>query len=117
MNDITKLPKWAQERIRNLERQRIAAVEALDDFEAAHATGPVTVHQMVSDKSGGPSSRKVRFDAHWLTIEHAGVALDITLADDEIRVSYTQGKSMPSSPVYLQPTSFQQFKLKAKLEL
>jgi hypothetical protein len=117
MSDISKLPKWAQERIRDLERQRIAAVEALDAFEAAHATGPVTVNQMVCDKNGGPSIRKVRFDAHWLVIEHAGVELNITLAADEIRLGYSQAGRVSVSAVYFQPTSFQQFKLKSKMEL
>ena len=116
MNDITKLPKWAQEKIRDLERQRQEAVSALRDFTEAHDTGAVRCRLLVCDgESKGPTYREVRFDARWIEIEHAGVKLDVTLPSDEIRVAYsTPGRA--SGCVYLQPTSFQQFKLKAKLE-
>lgn len=117
MADISKLPKWAQELIKDLERQRQAAVSALEDFTKANDTGPVRVRMMVCDgESRGPSSREVRFDAHWLEVEHAGVHLGITLAGDEIRLSYSPvGRS--SGAVYLKPTSFQQFSLKPTLEI
>ena len=114
---IVKLPKWAQEHIRDLERQRMAAVEALEDFTAKNDTGPVCCRLMVSDgASRGPSSRQVRFDARWVEIDHAGVHVDLTLAEGEVRVAYTLS-ARAAGCVYLQPTSFQQFKLKSKLEL
>lgn len=114
---IAKLPKWAQEHIRTLEQQRREVVGVLEDFTQAHATGPVRCRMMVSDGEAerGPSHREVRFDARWIEIEHVGVHLGITLAHDEIRLAYTTaGRS--SGCVYLKPTSFQQFTLKAKLE-
>lgn len=114
---IAKLPKWAQEHIQTLERQRREVVGVLEDFTQVNNTGPVRCRMMVSDGEAerGPSHREVRFDARWIEIEHADVKLDITLAHDEIRLSYTQlGRA--SGCVYLKPTSFQQFTLKAKLE-
>lgn len=113
---IAKLPKWAQEHIQTLERQRREVVGVLEDFTQANNTGPVRCRIMVSDGEGvGPSHREVRFDAHWIEIDHAGVSLSITLAHDEIRVAYSQEKRA-SGCVYLKPTSFQQFTLKDKLE-
>lgn len=116
MGDISKLPKWAQEQMMDLERQRREAVLALEDFTSKNDTGPVRCRLMVSDgESRGPTHREVRFDARWVEIEHAGVDLSLTLAGDEIRVAYSTTKS-PSGCVYLKPTSFQQFSLKNKLE-
>lgn len=42
-NDVTKLPKWAQDRIRDLERQRDTAIRTLHEFRDAEKPSGVYV--------------------------------------------------------------------------
>lgn len=58
MNDVTKLPKWAQDHIRDLQRQRDAAVEALDRYCDDQTDSGVWTDELVCDKAGGPSHRQ-----------------------------------------------------------
>ena len=108
---IAKLPKWAQDHIENLSRQRKAAVAELDEFVAKHESGAVAVRLMTSDNDGGPTQRQVRFDAHWLEIQHEGIKLDITLAEGELRLAYAD-RGNRRDAVHFVPTSHQQFALR-----
>lgn len=107
---IERLPQWAQAYIKDLRRQRAIAISELQEFVDAHATGAVAVRLMTSDgESRGPTLRTVRFDAHMLELTHAGVKVDIVLADGEVRVSY-EGTPYGTRAV-LVPTSYQSMRL------
>jgi hypothetical protein len=110
VEQLAKLPQWARTRINDLEMQRDAAVRELDAFVSTHDTGPVMVHLMSTTSDGGPTHREVRFDAHWIQIDHCGIRLDITLAEGELRLAYGT-RSNRTGAVYLKPTSFQQLSL------
>ena len=108
--NIEKLPKWAQEYIRDLERQRRAAVAALECFEDSQTESGVFYDEMVSDKGGGPSFRRRYVQARGMTFQHAGVELDVRLIDGVIALRYNQiGHRL--GRVYCCPKSFQHFEL------
>ncbi len=55
MNDLSKLPKWARERITNLERQRDEAVRQLNEFCATQTPSGIWVDELVSTgEQAGP---------------------------------------------------------------
>jgi hypothetical protein len=62
---ILRLPKWAQEHITDLRRERALAVEALRRFEREQKPGPIWVqdHQCFGE-STGPTEVKRYIDAH-----------------------------------------------------
>lgn len=109
IEQIEKLPKWAQEHIRQLEGQRNSAVRALQRFCESNSTGAIVAPQLVCDSSP-PSHREARYNWHNLEVRHVGVRLRITLYDDRINLSYTS-ESRELDYVYFTPASFQQFNL------
>lgn len=74
--DITKLPKWAQNHIRDLERQRDAAVRALEQFCDEQTPASFSVTELVNDgERVGPSQRKRYIQAHQMVLNHQQVEL------------------------------------------
>lgn len=115
------LPKWARDEIRDLRREREAAVKALDNFTNTDKPSPIWVEEAVSDGSnpkGGPSYRR-RFvqEGFALRINYAGVELTVMLRPDSsqsycpvIDLSW-QSTNRMHNPVVMQPRSFQQVHL------
>ena len=87
--DVTKLPKWAQEHIRDLERQREAAVTALNRALDAQTPGPFYYDDnvLIGDRQG-PSRKRIYFAQHEWSIccEHAGLILRVTARRDREEV-------------------------------
>lgn len=106
MNDTTKLPKWAQEHIADLQRERDTAVKALRDWSDTQTPGPIYVdeHACINDEPGSraPSHFKRYIEGHRIGIDWLGIKVDITLRDDEIGISYG-GSNHLLRDVCLQP--------------
>ena len=110
--NIEKLPKWAQEHIDTLERQRDAAVGQLRKFTDEQTPARIWIEDSAcTGEERGPTTRKRYVDGHFLEIEHAGVHVSITLAEGEIRFSYG-AKQYSISPMWLLPSGWQQFAIK-----
>lgn len=112
MNDRTKLPKWAQEEIRDLEMQRDAAVTGLNEFTNSQTksdiwfednpctgeiVGPVTKRRYIQSDSVtfklGKEEIDVRigFDAPVLIISSGWNALTVQpVASNQIRILETK---------------------------
>jgi hypothetical protein len=113
MNDVTKLPKWAQEQMRSLTLQRDAAVRELRTYTDNQTMSAFFTRDMVCDKEGGPTIYHRYVQAHDMCVEHQGVHMDIYLRDDGINIQYgIIGRGGPLDDVILQPKSFQNFTLK-----
>jgi len=91
---IMRLPKWAKDHIRDLTRQREAAVRALDKFEATQTPSKMWVEDFCSDgKTRGPSTRKLYVQGRRITIEHNDIRLDVLMREEALDLQWSRGKS------------------------
>ena len=110
MPDVNQLPKWAQKRIQDVERERDVAVRTLREYCDSQTPAPFRFPDYVSDGDdprGGPTLRTRYVQAHRMTLEHAGIALDIVLREGVIDLQYAAIDARLRHGVILQPRSFQ----------
>jgi len=81
MNDLTKLPKWAQEHIKDLQMQRDTAVSVVEEHCETQVPSPFKFESL-SCETSPPSHRTFYVDAHGLVVTHNGVELSIILRDN-----------------------------------
>lgn len=113
--DVARLPKWAQEHIRNLEREREAAVNALNLVIDDQTPAAMYVEDWAcTGESAGPTTKRRYVQGRTLEIRHDGVALSITLRDGVIDLQWCQVKRGSGGDVCFQPRSYQQAYLIAK---
>jgi hypothetical protein len=112
--DTSKLPKWAQEAFRDLERQRDAAVRALNEFTDSETPSPVYYEDAVcTGEQTGPSFKRHNVQTHCVVFEHTGVKMRVLLRDDHIDVSW-ETNDRRNGEVAMIPKSYQQVKLVAR---
>lgn len=110
--NVTKLPKWAQEYIQDLRRERETAIETLNEYLEHQRPSPFFVSDLVSTgEERGPSLKKWYIQSRRVEVEHAGVYLHIMLRDDCIELSYNAPEKYASGNVALIPHSFQMIHL------
>lgn len=114
---INKLPKWAQEYIAKIERERDIAVRALRDYTDSTTESPfsVTTPECTGEQAG-PSHIKRYIQAHTVDVEWRGVKLSISAhdycADDGIRLQW-ETKRLGRDVAFI-PMSYQCARLVAK---
>ncbi len=90
MTDITKLPKWAQDHIRNLERERDTAIRGLNEYIDNQTKSPFYFSDyLCTGENAGPTSKVVYIQTNQMTVEHAGVQLDLLLRDGYIDMNWS----------------------------
>ena len=94
MNDkIEKLPKWAQEHIADLQRQRDVVVRTLNEHCDNQTPSPFYSDEMICNgESQGPSCKRMYFQAYKMEVEHAGIVLRIS-THNEGKIGLQWGKS------------------------
>ena len=114
MEGIEKLPKWAQEKVRNLERERDVAVRKLREWEDSQTPSPFQFwdHVCDGDQGTGPSRRVQYVQAHTMDVVHNGVRLSVILRDEGIDLQY-DAERRHMGRVSLVPKSYQQVMLEA----
>lgn len=79
---ITKLPKWAQEHIKNLTRQRDVAVRALDKYVNKQTESSFYTEDLeCTGEQSGPTCRKRYIQTHSIFVVWQGVKLQIDAHD------------------------------------
>lgn len=59
MNDTTKLPRWAQDHIKDLQRERDTAVRCLNEFQDAQTASSFYVSRLeCTGESQGPTEKR-----------------------------------------------------------
>lgn len=117
--DTSKLPKWAQDHIETLQRQRDTAVDALRKWTDEQTPQPISVDELVCLTSGGPTGLTRYIQGKRLKIEWKGVELEVHLktdgnmSDDAIDLKWN-ALTRHSGHVAMVPTSFQSVSLIAK---
>lgn len=120
---IEKLPKWAQEHVADLQRQRNAAVRALDEYKDAQTLSPFFTEDFESTgESKGPQLRRRYIQAHSIEVEWAGVHLRVDANDygssgTGIRLQWWCGKKHYGGDAALIPTSFQAARIVSKEDM
>jgi hypothetical protein len=114
---LLRLPKWAQEQIRDLTRQRDTAVRKLFEFEDNQTPSKVWSEDMLHVGSR-PTLVRHYFQANDVEIEHAGVHLMVRgLHDDKspMHLSWRPAGEggWSYADVALIPESYQQVRLVA----
>ena len=114
MEDISRLPKWAQQRIKDLERERETAVRALNEYVDHRTPSPFYTADLVcTGEETGPSSKRVYIQTHHMTVVHQGVELSILLRDDHIDLGWAASENTMKHVAFV-PSSYQQAKLMSK---
>lgn len=80
---LAKLPKWAQDHIKDLERERGAAVKALNDFTDADTPAAFYVEEHVGmGEKKGPSIKRRYIQTRAVICESQGIELRIFASGD-----------------------------------
>jgi hypothetical protein len=86
---IAKLPKWAQEYIVDIERQRNVAINALNKWTDSQTEFPFFIDELVcTGEKRGPSFKKRYVQAHNITAVWGGVRVDVRLREYGIDIDW-----------------------------
>jgi|SRR3972149_7480982 len=86
--DTNKLPKWAQEQIKKLQRQRDTAVKLLEEYlnEQTPSAFSYDDFSHLGEDQGKFTTKYVQ--THKMEVEHAGVHLTIILREKHIDLQW-----------------------------
>jgi hypothetical protein len=116
VRDITKLPKWAQEHIRDLERQRDVAVATLNGFVDNQTESPVYYEDHpCTGEASGPVFKRRYIQTRQIEVEHLGMYVRLLVGDDNIQIQWERGKYR-SKPLMMVPVSYQMIELRKTKE-
>jgi hypothetical protein len=112
--NINKLPKWAQEHIKKLERERDTAINTLKDYCNHKKPSPIYTEDLVCiGEKKGPSSIRNYIQTYKITINHQGIELNIICREEGIDMSWGDGKFRTKDVAFI-PWSHQQAYLVSK---
>ena len=109
---LEKLPKWAQEYIADLEREREMAIRTLNQYTDNQTASPFYVDELVcTGEEQGPTHKRKYIQTCRMVVEHAGVELTILLRhDDRIELSWA-GRNGQLRDIGAIPRSYQSIDL------
>lgn len=111
---IAKLPKWAQEYIRQLERERAEAIRALNRYCDDQTPSAFRIHELESTgETVGPSQKTRHIQTHKMEVDWQGVELTIILRNDSIDLQWRGSAGVTSECAFI-PRSFQAANLKSR---
>lgn len=110
---LGKLPKWAQDHIKTLERERDVAVRSLNEYVDGQTESAIYYDDLISTgEERGPSNKRVYIQTHSIEVEHNGVHLSLLLRDNiELRC---EDLNRAMNFVAFVPTSFNGMSLVSK---
>lgn len=112
IEQLAKLPKWAQDHIKTLQRERDTAVRALNEWRDTQTPSSIYTDELLSmGEEGGPSFKRRYIQGRKLTFIHAGIRLDVnTHFEDVIKLQWDSEKRT-SADIALIPASYQAARL------
>ena len=78
---LNKLPKWAQDHIESIQRQRDQAVKALNEVAGNQSPSPFSYTRHDCTSTGGPTFRKFTIQADTLIVNWLGIELRVDAHD------------------------------------
>jgi hypothetical protein len=117
---ISKLPLWAQDHIRNLERERETAIRALNEYCDIQTPSPFYCEEYESTgEDQGPTLKRRYFQGDRLSIEWKNITAEVYLrtegpqGDSSIEISW-DSEGQTGKEIAMIPKSFQRVALVAK---
>jgi len=111
---INKLPKWAQEHIKDLNRQRDVAIKALNEYCDSQTDSEFSIQELeCTGEEGGPSFKRRYIQTRKIEVDYGGVGLSVSIADQEIRLSWW-ASGVGLRDVAFIPISYQYARITAK---
>ena len=115
MHDIIKLPRWAQDRIAKLERERDTAIRALDEYCDAQTPSSIYYDEWLSTgEKQGSSGKRIYVQSDHVVIDAHGVNLSVRIESASRALSLQWGRNTYGGDVCMQPRSYQNVWLIAK---
>jgi hypothetical protein len=112
---IKKLPKWAQEHINNIERERDVSIKTLNKFIDGQTETSFWYDDLIcTGEEKGPSFKRRFIQTHRMEVEHAGVSLSVLLRDGCIDIGWRSGNRFSNSEAAFIPTSYMQARIVSK---
>ena len=109
---IAKLPKWAQERMEDLERRTRVAEERLKEYLDAQTLSEFYVEDYVSTGEGSDKHVNRYIQTYKMAVERDGVKLTILLRQDEKGIELQwNSTSRLMNEVAMVPLSFNKVKI------
>ena len=109
---IKKLPVWAQEHIKDLDRRMVLAERALNEYNDSQTPSEFYYEDYVCVGGGSPKYFRRYLQTNKVTIVHEGVQVDVLVREHEPEIEI--GWSDPNRlvrEVAMVPKSFQQIKI------
>lgn len=112
---VKKLPKWAQDYIEQLERQREAAIKAMEDAANGTTPAPFYFEDHACIRDGGPTTVRHYVQAPWLKFDYGGLHVDFLLRehgeDKVLDIQYGPDDRLVGGKIVLEPRSYRQLYL------
>jgi len=84
---IAKLPKWAQDHIKDLSRQREVTIRTLNESLDKQTPSPFYYEDnLCTGEQSGPVRKRIYVQTHWLYVEWEGVQLQILLREGQRQI-------------------------------
>ena len=111
---IAKLPKWARDHIRDLNRERSTAVRALDEYVDTQTPSAFFTEDLeCTGESRGPTRRRSYIQARRIIAVGDGVTLSVSVRQGNIELSWGEGDHTTGEVAFI-PESFQRARIVAR---
>lgn len=109
---LEKLPKWAQEHIKNLDRRMVVAERTLQEFNDNQTPSKFYYDDYVCVGGGSPQYVRRYVQTTKMTVEHADVQVDVLVrgGENEIEISWSDLNRFVRE-IAMVPKSYQQIKI------
>jgi hypothetical protein len=93
MSSTTKLPKWAQDHISDLQRQRDSAVREFNRYIDDQTPSPFSIMEMAhtGEHGGGPSFKRRYIQTNKVEIGHGDSRYEVILWDGKLQLRVIEG--------------------------
>ncbi len=115
-DQIAKLPKWAQDYVKDLNRRMTTAEKELKEQLDSQTPSEFYIDDLLCIGDGSPQFARKYVQTHKISVEHDGVKLDVLVRGPEdpgIDISWGCSKRLMTE-VALIPLSFQKMKIVPK---
>lgn len=109
--DVSKLPKWAQDYIEALKRERENTVRALNEFIDEQTPSSIFFDEYVGTGESSHPIKRRYLQSYKVTVEHQGVRLIVRCDECSINLCWQVTGRNDLEEIALIPMSFQQGKL------
>jgi hypothetical protein len=98
--DFTKLPKWAQEYIKDIEREREMAIRTLNEFQDSQTPSPYWTEDYVcTGEEQGPTTKIHYIKAHRMTVKVGKSEVEFFLREPDLLEISSGSHMMRFKPV------------------